>query len=89
MANCPDIPAEHRQAFLSEAEDHLRDWEQTLLRLESEPTDRELLNRLFRSVHTLKGCAGFVGCEVMLELTHALESLLQAARTRDSSSGRR
>ncbi len=87
MGICPDIPAEHRQAFLSEAEDHLRSWEQTLLSLESEPADAELLNQLFRSVHTLKGCAGFVSCEVMLELTHELESTLQEARDRGQALG--
>ena len=42
MAICPDIPAEHRQAFLSEAEDNMKIWEQTLLSLEKEPTDKEL-----------------------------------------------
>ncbi len=87
MAICPDIPEEHRQAFLSEADDHLKSWEQTLLSLEGKPTDKELLNRLFRSVHTLKGCAGFVGCEVMLELTHELESLLQEARDQGRALG--
>jgi two-component system chemotaxis sensor kinase CheA len=80
MDICPDIPAEHRQAFLSEAEEHLKSWEQTLLSLEADPADTKLLNGLFRSVHTLKGCAGLVGCEVLLRLTHELESLLQEAR---------
>jgi two-component system chemotaxis sensor kinase CheA len=87
MGICPDIPAEHRQAFLSEAEDHLKGWEQALLDLEANPTDRELLNGLFRSVHTLKGCAGFVGCEVMLELTHELESVLQRSRDQGQAFG--
>jgi two-component system chemotaxis sensor kinase CheA len=80
MAICPDIPAEHRQAFLSEADDNMKIWEQTLLSLEKEPTDKELLNKLFRAVHTLKGCAGFVSCDLMLDLTHELESVLQQAR---------
>ena len=87
MGICPDIPAEHRQAFLAEAEEHVKDWEQTLLSLETEPTDRELLNKLFRSVHTLKGCAGFVSCQVMLDLTHELESILQAARDQGQALG--
>jgi two-component system chemotaxis sensor kinase CheA len=87
MAICPDIPAEHRQAFLAEAEDHVKNWEQTLLSLETEPADRELLNKLFRSVHSLKGCAGFVGCEGMLELTHELESILQGARDQGQALG--
>jgi two-component system chemotaxis sensor kinase CheA len=87
MAICPDIPAEHRQAFLSEAEDNLKVWEQTLLSLEKEPTDKELLNKLFRAVHTLKGCAGFVSCDLMLELTHELESVLQGARDQGMALG--
>jgi two-component system chemotaxis sensor kinase CheA len=87
MAICPDIPAEHRQAFLSEAEDNMKIWEQTLLSLEKEPTDKELLNKLFRAVHTLKGCAGFVSCDLMLELTHELESVLQQARDQGMALG--
>jgi two-component system chemotaxis sensor kinase CheA len=87
MAICPDIPAEHRQAFLSEAEDNMKVWEQTLLSLEKEPTDKELLNKLFRAVHTLKGCAGFVSCDLMLELTHELESVLQGARDQGMALG--
>jgi two-component system chemotaxis sensor kinase CheA len=62
MGNLTDIPNENRQVFLAEAEDHLRIWEQTLLSLEREPANAELLSELFRSIHTLKGCAGFVGC---------------------------
>jgi two-component system chemotaxis sensor kinase CheA len=68
------------ETFLSEAEDHTRVWEQTLLDLEKGPEDTELMGRLFRSIHTLKGCAGFVGCEQLQELTHELESALQAVR---------
>ena len=87
MALCPDIPAEHRQAFLSEADDLVKTWEQTLLGLEKEPTDQELLNKLFRAVHTMKGCAGFVSCDLVLELTHELESVLAAARDRGQALG--
>jgi len=87
MALCPDIPAEHRQAFLSEADDLVKTWEQTLLGLEKEPTDQELLNKLFRAVHTMKGCAGFVSCDVVLELTHELESVLAETRDRGQALG--
>jgi two-component system chemotaxis sensor kinase CheA len=80
MGNLTDIPNENRQVFLAEAEDHLRIWEQTLLSLEREPANAELLSELFRSIHTLKGCAGFVGCEEMQRLAHELESDLQVVR---------
>ncbi len=80
MGSFTEIPDEHKEIFLAEAEDHLRIWEQALLSLEREPSDRELLNKLFRSIHTLKGCAGFIECEEMQRLTHELESDLQAVR---------
>ncbi|UCF97560.1 MAG: chemotaxis protein CheW [Spirochaetaceae bacterium] len=69
-----------KETFLSEAEDHTRVWEETLLELEKNPGDMELLGRLFRSIHTLKGCAGFVECEPLQALTHELESILQEVR---------
>ncbi len=67
--------------FLEEAQEHLDSVEPDLLALESSPTDSEIINRLFRSVHSIKGGAGFFGLDTMNQLTHAMENLISKART--------
>jgi two-component system chemotaxis sensor kinase CheA len=75
-----EVTAEYRAIFAEEAHEHLREWEAALLALESRPADGELLNQLFRCLHTLKGSAGFIGFDQLQRLAHALESALQEAR---------
>lgn len=67
--------------FLEEAQEHMESLEPDLLALESSPTDAEIINRLFRSVHSIKGGAGFFGLDNMNQLTHAMENLISKART--------
>ncbi|MBT6503529.1 MAG: response regulator [Deltaproteobacteria bacterium] len=66
--------------FLEEAQEHLASVEPDLLALESSPTDTELINRLFRSVHSIKGGSGFFNLNKMNQLAHAMENLLSKAR---------
>lgn len=66
--------------FIEEAREHLPIIEQHTLALENNPNDENLLNILFRSVHTIKGGAGFLGFHAISELTHSMESLLTKAR---------
>ena len=66
--------------FLEEAQEHLASVEPDLLALESSPTDTEIINRLFRSVHSIKGGAGFFGLDKMNQLAHAMENLMSKAR---------
>lgn len=66
--------------FHSEALDHLSQIESALLVLDGAPTDRDSLNGLFRSFHTLKGVAGFLRLGPMNRLSHEVESLLDLAR---------
>ena len=47
--------------FVAEAGEHLEEMEATLLRLAGDPANRELLNAIFRPVHTIKGAARGVG----------------------------
>lgn len=70
------------QAFVEEAREHLPLIEANLLQMEQQPGDPALLNGLFRSVHTIKGGAGFFGLTSIGELTHAMENLLSLARNR-------
>jgi two-component system chemotaxis sensor kinase CheA len=67
--------------FIEEAEDLLQDLETALLELESEPQNRELVGRVFRDVHTLKGGAGMVAQTELANYTHQLESMLDRIRS--------
>ncbi len=66
--------------FYSEALDHLQQIEAALLVLDQQPGDPEALNSMFRSFHTFKGNAGFLGLVPMQSLAHEVESLLDLAR---------
>lgn len=70
------------QMFLEEANEHLGSLEPDLLLLEDnkENPEQELINRIFRAVHSLKGSAGFFGFENITALSHVMESLLSLVR---------
>jgi two-component system chemotaxis sensor kinase CheA len=66
--------------FHAETVDHLQQIEAALLALDHEPDNPEALNSIFRSFHTIKGNAGFLGLVPMHTLAHEVESLLDLAR---------
>ncbi len=76
MANQEDFTT----IFIEEAHEHLPTIESSLLKLEKNPQDREQLDLLFRSVHTIKGGAGFVGLNKVGSLAHSMENLLGQVR---------
>ena len=69
------------QLFLEEAGDHLATLEKGLLRLEESPDDRTVIDDVFRAAHSLKGGSSTFGLQQVGRLTHAMESLLDRART--------
>src|SRR5581483_4479320 len=66
--------------FVVEAREHLANAEARLLDLEQSPRDAQVVNDLFRAFHSIKGVAGLLALGTVVRLTHALESLLDAAR---------
>lgn len=66
--------------FIIEAQEILDRLGEQLVSLEQAPQDGEQLNAVFRGYHTLKGGAGFLGVTAMVELCHAAEEALGAAR---------
>ncbi len=71
---------ENMADFLSESREHIANAEGTLLELEENPSDGELINTVFRAFHTIKGVAGFLHLDPIVRLAHSAEFLLDAAR---------
>jgi two-component system chemotaxis sensor kinase CheA len=66
--------------FLLESHENLAQLDLDLVTLEKEPQERETLARAFRTVHTVKGSAGFLGFSKLQAVSHAAESLLSRLR---------
>ena len=66
--------------FVQEANEHLETLENDLVALEASPQNAELLNRLFRAIHSVKGTAGFFGLTPITDLAHVMESVMALLR---------
>jgi len=69
------------ERFIPEAREHLEIAAAGLLKLERDPSNEELVNEVFRSVHTLKGGSGLFDVPGLTRLLHAGEDLLGAVRS--------
>ncbi|MBN2071769.1 MAG: chemotaxis protein CheA [Candidatus Krumholzibacteriota bacterium] len=67
--------------FLTDAEDLVQQMENIFIELEEYPGNVELINNLFRSIHTLKGSSSFMGFKVLAGLAHAVENILDSVRS--------
>ncbi|MCX6155001.1 MAG: chemotaxis protein CheA [Candidatus Kapabacteria bacterium] len=68
------------ESFLIETHELLDSLSQDLMTIESNPDDKELLNRIFRSFHTIKGTSSFMGFTQISGITHHAEDILNKAR---------
>jgi two-component system, chemotaxis family, sensor kinase CheA len=70
--------------FVVESREHLADVENQLLAIEAggQDADAEMVNTVFRAIHSIKGAAGFFGFAVVQELAHELENVLNLVRNR-------
>jgi two-component system chemotaxis sensor kinase CheA len=75
-----EIQDRYIEMFLDEAGEHIESLNQNLLIIEREGADPEVINEIFRSAHTLKSSAAFVGLESLSDLAHKMEDLLQGVR---------
>jgi two-component system chemotaxis sensor kinase CheA len=66
--------------FLMESHENLDQLDRDLIELEQQPGSRELISRIFRTIHTIKGTSGFLAFNRLESLTHAGESLLSRLR---------
>jgi len=77
-----DTDDEILQDFLVEAGEILEQLNGQLLELEQQPDDYDLLNAVFRGFHTIKGGAGFLSIEPMVEVCHRSEDVFNVLRQR-------
>jgi two-component system chemotaxis sensor kinase CheA len=72
--------AEGLQIFSEESSELLQQSEYILLKLEDAPDSDELINDLFRTIHTIKGSAGLFGFDDVVSFTHVAESVMGQLR---------
>jgi two-component system chemotaxis sensor kinase CheA len=77
--------ADPRDYFKEEARELLGNIEQMLVDLETSPDDFELLNNIFRALHTIKGSGSMFGFEDIAEFTHDVETLFDMLRDKKLS----
>lgn len=66
--------------FVTEAEETLEKIDPMFVELETKGSDKDLLNEIFRGMHTLKGAAGFLGFQSVVDVAHRSESIMKRLR---------
>jgi len=66
--------------FITEAEESLDRIEPLFVELEQKGEDKDLLNDIFRSMHTIKGAAGFLGFQPIVDVAHSSENIMKRLR---------
>jgi two-component system chemotaxis sensor kinase CheA len=79
MANDPELLKE----FLTETNELLGNLDNDLINFETNPQNEDLLNLIFRAVHTIKGTSRFLEFEQLVELSHASEHVLCLLRNKE------
>jgi two-component system chemotaxis sensor kinase CheA len=77
-----DISSEELKVFLEETDDILQTLDEDIVKLEKEDQKDDIIQRVFRAAHTLKGSSGMIGHIRMAEVTHAMENLLDKLRNK-------
>ena len=75
--------SEYLRVFMDECREHLQTLNSSLLALENDPQNKEILNAIFRSAHTIKGAAATMGFNKMADVTHNMEDVLGLLRRGD------
>ncbi len=69
--------------FLTESGEMIEVLDQRFVTLESDPTNKDLLNEIFRAMHSMKGSAGFLGFTHLVDVAHRAENILNKLRQGD------
>ncbi|MBV5338870.1 MAG: chemotaxis protein CheA [Deltaproteobacteria bacterium] len=79
----PPIDCEDQElldGFLAETTELLEKLDDDLITLEKDSDDTELMNRIFRSIHTIKGASSFLGFDLLVKVAHKTEDVLNRLR---------
>lgn len=82
-----EIDEESLNDFLTESKENLDVLELSFVELESDPKNLEILNKIFRAVHTIKGSSSFLGFSNLEKISHSAENVLDLARHEKLSLG--
>lgn len=72
--------SQYLEIFVEETKEHLQSLNDNILVLENEPENKDTINEIFRSAHSLKGMAGTMGYKRMQTLTHDMENVFSEIR---------
>ena len=72
----------HVEVFIEEARELLAELETSLLELKEAPTDGELVARIFRALHTIKGSGAMFGFDEIADFTHGIENTYDLVRSK-------
>ena len=72
-----------RESFVEETRDLINELEDILLSMESDAVSSEIIDQIFRSIHTIKGSGGMLGFDKVLAVTHDLEDIYDRVRSRE------
>lgn len=75
----------YRDLFFEETDEYLQILNECLLQLEKNPEDKDSIDEIFRSAHTLKGMSATMGYKTMAELTHEMENVFELFRRGSST----
>lgn len=69
--------------FIAETDEMLEGLDQFFVKLEESPGDLSLINEIFRAVHSVKGSAGFLGFNRLVDVAHQAENVLNKMRQKE------
>lgn len=70
----------HKEAYKEEAYELLNELEESLLELESDPGDKDVIGRVFRAMHTIKGSGAMFGFDEIAAFAHQVENVFDMVR---------
>jgi two-component system chemotaxis sensor kinase CheA len=73
--------SQYKELFINEAQEHLEALNQSMVDLEKDPGNPDVLTEIFRSAHTLKGMSATMGFDQLTELAHEMENVLDGLRS--------
>src|SRR4030067_226989 len=73
-------PVKYAKLFVSESRDLLRIANESLIQYEKDTKNREMVDQVFRSCHTIKGMAAMMNLAAVTEAAHAVEDVLATIR---------